>query len=182
MNPERHILAGLALALSVMVPVSFAGDVQVDLSDREAYQVQQPVPVRGGMGLESANEHETRTPGALRHRDRAVTTSDHELIAPEAPGVEMHRPQMSAPAATDRAYQLDRESGEIRFGDGRHGRSPSAASGDHPTYRTGDSKAEHIQPPSPPSGPVPIPYPNIEVQPSTPGQADSEKQSQGSAE
>lgn len=129
----------------------------------------------------------------LRHRERAVTSGDFDELSSQTPGVDVHRPQAPAAITTpdqksktlrppviddrvyrgidnkqndSRVYQLDRESGEVRFGDGSHGRRLPASEGARAGYRHGtgqDENAPAVPSPSPTPRPVPIPYPNIGI-------------------
>lgn len=65
----------------------------------------------------------------------------------------------------NRVYQLDKDSGQVRFGDGVSGRRPPAGereTGEQRSYRHGTDRAGDVPAvPTSPSQPVPVPYPNI---------------------
>lgn len=48
---------------------------------------------------------------------------------------------LAASSPDDRHFTLDRETGEIRFGDGEHGRRPATGSTVEATYRSGTGRA-----------------------------------------
>jgi hypothetical protein len=50
-------------------------------------------------------------------------------------------PSLAASGPDDRHFTLDRETGEIRFGDGEHGRRPATGSTVEATYRSGTGRA-----------------------------------------
>ncbi|MGK7889723.1 MAG: putative baseplate assembly protein [Leptolyngbyaceae cyanobacterium] len=54
-------------------------------------QVQQPLSTQGGEAAETLAVAEQRIPERLRHRDRAITTSDYEQLANRTPGVSLGR-------------------------------------------------------------------------------------------
>lgn len=54
-------------------------------------EVQQPLPFTGGEDAETLRDAEKRIPAWLRHRERAVTKSDYEDLARQAPGVSVGR-------------------------------------------------------------------------------------------
>ena len=54
-------------------------------------KVQQPLPTQGGENAEDLATAEQRIPAVLRHRDRAVTSSDYRQLAADTPGVRVGR-------------------------------------------------------------------------------------------
>jgi hypothetical protein len=50
-------------------------------------------------------------------------------------------PSLAASGPDDRHFTLDRGTGEVRFGDGEHGRRPAAGSPIEATYRCGAGRA-----------------------------------------
>lgn len=54
-------------------------------------KVQQPLPTQGGEDAEDLAVAEQRIPAFLRHRDRAVTSSDYRQLAADTPGVRVGR-------------------------------------------------------------------------------------------
>jgi hypothetical protein len=48
---------------------------------------------------------------------------------------------LAASGPDDRHFTLDRETGEVRFGDGEHGRRPASGSQIEATYRCGSGRA-----------------------------------------
>lgn len=92
----------------------------------------------------------------VRHRERAVTSGDFEPLARPNPGARVAQASVTnvyvknelwkqvvdlrQAAATDPVYQIDPESGLIRFGDGVHGRRPPTGSSVHVDYRYGQGR------------------------------------------
>jgi hypothetical protein len=92
----------------------------------------------------------------IRHRQRAVTGVDFDPLARPNPGGRVARASVTnvyvnddlwnqvvdlrQAAATDPVYQIDPESGLIRFGDAVHGRRPPEGSSVRVDYRYGDGR------------------------------------------
>lgn len=72
------------------------------------------------------------------------------------------------PPPPAKSYELDGEGGQIRFGDGAHGRTPPTAKSEPARYGAGAGKGDETDRPAP-GGPVPLPYPNMGHQPSPSG-------------
>ncbi|MEY2890619.1 MAG: hypothetical protein RJA98_527 [Pseudomonadota bacterium] len=54
----------------------------------------QPLPTEGGEDAESVEAAEARTPGHLRHHERAITGDDYATLARQTPGVEVGRVEL----------------------------------------------------------------------------------------
>jgi hypothetical protein len=87
------------------------------------------VPIRATAGAaadDSSRGAEARIPDRLRHKDRATNSSDDyarirarlQLLDKKAA---TERERLSQPGFGTRTYRLEREAGEVRFGDGRRG-------------------------------------------------------------
>jgi predicted phage baseplate assembly protein len=64
---------------------------RVDGSSAPPLEILQPLPTEGGAEAETLAEAERRIPGALRHRERAVTGEDYRRLTLETPGVRVGR-------------------------------------------------------------------------------------------